>query len=155
MDALCIIIETNRWIIAAALIMSAVSAYLVGLNNRRNRFATASDKFRSTILKELEGLYPSPAKWPSNNLEIINILQDKFPKLEVAVAEFRGHLGWVDRKRFDNVWQQYNKENYFDYIPISGRSHEKGVCTYSSDYTKTYKDNFKHNVDSLLKFAKH
>ena len=120
----------------------------------KKRFIEAADKFRNVIYTELEGLYPTPAKWPSRDMDIIKILKDKFPKLEIAVTEFSLHLGRFKRKRFDSAWQQFNREYYFDYIPISGQTVEKGVCTYSYDYTKTYHDNFKRNVDALLDFAK-
>ncbi len=148
------IIVKYRIEIAGTLIVLAIGAYLAGLNNRRNRFANASEKFRNTCLKELEGLYPTPAKWPDQDIHILAILKDKFPALEVAVTEFRCHLSWYNRRRFDNAWEQYHKEYYFDYIPISGTSIAKGESVYSYDYTKTYHTNFKHNVDNLLKYAK-
>ena len=155
MDALCIIIENNRWVIASALIMAAIGAYLVAVNNRRNRFAIASEKFRSTILNELEGLYPTPSKWPfENKFQIKRILEDKCPKIEVAVTEFRCHLSWFNRRRFDTAWQKYHKDDYYEYMPLKETGYERGKIVVSIDTTETYLDNFKHNVDNLLRFAK-
>jgi hypothetical protein len=155
MDALFSVIETYRWAIAGTLIMTFLGAYLVALNNRRNRFAVASEKFRNTVLSELEGLYRSPSRWPSEKFQIKRILEDKFPKLEVAVTEFRCYLNWFDRKRFDAAWLNYYKDGYYEYLPLKESGYEKkGEIVYSVDTTLTYLDNFKKNVDDLLKFAK-
>jgi len=147
------IITIYRWQIAGALIMASIVAYLTGLNNRRSRFANASEKFRSIILKELEGLYPTPTKWPDPEHKIIYILKDKFPCLEIAVTEFRCYLPWFTRKRFDSAWQKYH-EDYSEYYPHTGKGYSFGQLVYEIDTTKTYHDTFKHNVDALLKFAK-
>jgi len=141
--------------VVAVILTGVFGGYVTWHIYRKQRFITASDKFRNSIFTELEGLYPTPVKWPSQEMQIIQILKDRFPRLEIAVAEFRGHLSWMNRKRFDKAWQQFNKEHYFDYVPISGTSYEKGECVYSYDNTKTYKDNFKNNVDTLVKFARH
>ncbi len=140
--------------IIAVIFTGVFGGYVTWHIYRKQRFITASDKFRNTILTELEGLYPTPAKWPTQEMQIIQILKDKFPKLEIAVTEFRCHLGWINRRWFDNAWMQFNKDHYFDYVPITGTSYAKGEHVYSYDSTKTYKVNFKHNVDALLKFAK-
>ena len=140
--------------VIAVILTGVFGGYVTWHIYRKQRFITASDKFRNSILTELEGLYPTPVKWPSQEMQIIQSLKDKFPKLEIAVTEFRCHLGWINRKRFDNAWFQFNKDHYFDYVPISGKSYEKGEFVYSYDNTKTYKDNFKHNIDALLKFTK-
>jgi hypothetical protein len=104
-------------------------------------------------LKELEGLYPTPTKWPDPEHKIIYLLKDKFPKLEGAVTEFRPHLNWFNRKRFNAAWQKY-QDNYSQYYPHTGKGYSYGELVYEVDTTKTYKDSFKHNVDALLKFAK-
>jgi hypothetical protein len=147
------LIANNFSKIVAVILTGAFGGYVTWHIYRKQRFITASDKFRNTVLTQLEGLYPTPVKWPSQEMQIIQILKDKFPKLEIAVTEYRCHLGWINRKRFDNVWLQYNKDHYFDYVPIQGKSYAKGEAVYTYDNTKTYQENFKHNVDALLKFA--
>jgi hypothetical protein len=141
-------------IVSAPILGALIGGLILFQVHRYNAFKSASEKFRSTVLKELEGLYPTPAKWPSREMQIVQILRDKFPKLEVAVTEFREHLSCTKRKRFDEAWLKYNKEYYYNYIPIKGTSYARGETVYTTDYTTTYKDNFKHNVDDLLKFAK-
>ena len=152
---MCELIDKYFIAIAGTILTLSFGGFITWHIYTKKRFIEAADKFRSTVYAELEGLYPTPAKWPSEEIQIIQILKDKFPKLEISVTEFRLHLNWFKRKRFDAAWKQYNKENYFDYTPITGRSTGKGERTYSYDYTKTYHSNFKHNIDVLLKFAKH
>ena len=140
----------------AVIFTGAFGGWITWFIYRKQRFIAASDKFRNAIFTELEGLYPTPAKWPSREFQIVQVLRDKFPKLEIAVTEFRGHLNWINRKRFDDTWSKYNKEYYYDYVPMTGKSYGKnGELIYEVDNTTSYKDNFKHNVDALLKFAKH
>jgi hypothetical protein len=54
------------WEIIGTLVMAAIGAYLLGLNNRRNRLAVASAAFRNVFLTELKGLYPIPSNWPTD-----------------------------------------------------------------------------------------
>jgi hypothetical protein len=81
-------------------------------------------------------------------------LKDKFPRLEIAVYKFRGHLICSIRKRFEAAWQEYHKD-YFQYVPMQGYSTDSdGKIIESHDTTKTYHDNFRKNVDAFLRFAK-
>jgi hypothetical protein len=117
-------------------------------------YISASREFRNAIYAELEGLYPTPVKWPSESMQIVSILRDKFPPMEIAVNKFRGHLVCCIRKRFDAAWQKYH-EDYFQYVPIKSRTtDERGVVVSSFDNTVQYKEEFKHNVDDLMRFAK-
>jgi hypothetical protein len=141
-------------IIVSAPILGALIAGLILFQvHRYNTFKSASEKFRSTVLKELEGLYPTPAKWPSDPVRIVILLKYNSPRLEIAVEEFRCHLSRFKRKRFANAWRTYH-ENYSEYYPHTGKGYLNDKLVYDVDTTKTYKDSFKHNVDALLKFAK-
>jgi hypothetical protein len=134
-------------------ILAGLGGLILFQVHRYNAFKNASANFRSVFLNELEGLYPTPTKWPAPEHKIIYILKDKFPKLEVAVAEFRPHLNWLKRKRFDLAWQKYHYD-YSEYYPHTGKGYSYGVLVHEVDTTKTYKASFKNNVDALLKFAK-
>ena len=136
-----------------AILAALIAGLILFQVHRYNAFKAASTKFRNTILQELEGLYPTPAKWPSEDIHIINILKDKFPRLEIAVTEFRGHLGFFIIKRFDKAWREYH-ENYSKYYPHADKGYLNDKLVYDVDTTQTYKESFKHNVDALLKFAK-
>lgn len=128
----------------------------------RNYFVE-SKKFRAIVCAEFEGLYPTPTKWPKNALDIVRILEEKYPRLEIAVHQFKGHLPTCFAKGFNKAWIAYyneqkqdNWQSYFHYVPIKGTSCEgKGETIYTYDNTVTYKDNFKKNVDRLLNYAKH
>lgn len=125
----------------------------------RNYFI-ASREFHDTIRAEFEGLYPTPSKWPSEPIRLINILKDKFPRLEIAVHKFRDYLPCFIRPSFDRAWYAYlgdeNKvgyHRYWQYVPHHDSSLENGkIIIY--DNTKSYQDNFLRNVNNLLKFAK-
>ena len=153
---MCELIEKYFIAFAGPILTLSFGGYITWRIYTKKRFIEAADKFRSTVFTELEGLYPTPAKWPDNGFQIVQILKDKFPRLEIAVTEFRSHLSRFKRKSFDEAWLKYNKEYYYDYVPIKGHeTDERGVVVYSHDNTATYKDNFKHNIDVLLTFAKH
>lgn len=154
-------IISRRWEISGTLIMFAIGAYLVGLNNKRNRFANASQKFRNTILTELKDVYPHPVNWPKNSLDIEPFLKSKFASLQTAVEEFKRTLPWHKRKTFEQAWFRYRCSTgreidiqcYHHYMPFISTSTVDGKEV-TVDNSKTYKETFKHNVNSLLKFAK-
>lgn len=137
-------------------------AQALHLPQRQSIFRTASAKFRSSVLGALSGLYPIPGNWPSQGLDIMEVLKDRFPPLQEAVAEFRDHVPFLERWIFDRAWRSYRlgKEGreidgqyYWQYVPHSGEGVEQGRH-YKYDNTRTYKDDFKKNVDRLLSFAK-
>jgi len=152
--------------ITGTLIMAAIAAYLTEFNSRRNRLAVAAEKFRTTFYTELNELYPIPVNWPKNIMAIDHILREKFPNLQAAVGAFRHTIPWYNwylRKRFDRAWSIYrtgkdgreiDKQDYGQYIPSSGASMINDVLI-QHDNTQTFQENFKRNVDNLLKFAKH
>ncbi len=118
----------------------------------RNYFI-ASRELRDTFYRELEGLYPTPTKWPDPEHKILYVLKEKFPRLEVAVHKFSEYLPCGIRSRFYSAWEKYNKD-YYEYVPMQGESYSYGKLTEKHDTTKTYKDNFKKNVDAILRFAR-
>jgi acyl carrier protein phosphodiesterase len=136
-----------------AVLAALIAGLILFQVQRYNAFKSASEKFRNTIYKELEGLYPTPVKWPDPEHKIIYILKDKFPQIEIAVAEFRLQLNRLNRKKFDEVWNDFHSD-YFQYVPIKSESYSYGKLIEKSDTTTTYLSNFKDKVDALLKFAK-
>jgi hypothetical protein len=147
--------------IAGGLIMAFVVAYLAGLNNRLNRLAAASANFRNVFLTELKGIYPIPFDWPKEGIAIDNRLRKAFPNLQAAVTEFKHFIPWYRRKLFDRAWFRYRCSTgrkidiqcYHHYMPFEGVSIIDGK-EIRYDNTKVYKETFKKNVDSLLKYAK-
>jgi len=115
-------------------------------------YFVAARKFQDIIRNELEGLFPTPTKWPKDSIAIYYILEEKYPRLENAVHKFRGHLPCFLLKSFDNAWLQYHKD-YYQYMPIISTSLVDGK-EITTDTTNTFKTTFKTNVENLLKYAK-
>ncbi len=162
MDNILDIITKYKWQIVSAIDMALIVAYLAGLNNRLNRLATASSNFRNVFLNELKGLYPIPSEWPKEAIAIDYRLRQVFPNLQVAVQEFKYFIPWYRRPLFNRAWYRYrlgkdgreiDQQCYHQYMPFSGTSVINGN-EIKDDNTIMYKENFKKNVDRLLKYAK-
>jgi hypothetical protein len=157
-------IINRRWEISGTLIIVAIGAYLVGLNNKRNRFANASQKFSNAMLTELKDIYPNPVNWPKDTLNIKHLLKSKFINLQVAVEEFKRTLPWYKRKAFELTWLRYHcspsyrkdkgYQEYSHYIPCISTCFVDGKQVTDETTLESCKETFKHNVDSLLNFAK-
>jgi hypothetical protein len=149
MDDLTDIIIKYRWEIAGALAMAFIVAYLAGLNNRLNRLGIASTTFRNTILTELKGLYPIPSDWPKDINMLDQRLRQVFPSLQIAVANFKPFVPWYWRWIFDRAWRIYR-------LGKDGREIDRQLYHQYMSFSDNpnYKDNFKHNVDKLLSYAK-
>ena len=101
-------------------------------------------------------------KFPTSTSEIDGRLKQAFPALESAVREFRHHVPWWSKRGFNRAWLCYHcaypdhgesGQRYHHYMPFSGTSNVDGKQE-EDDNTKTYKENFKHNVGNLLKYAR-
>ena len=144
--------------IIGAILLALFVGWINGRNNRINRLAISSDKFRNTFIKELEDIYPHPVNWPEN---IDGFLRTKFTALQAAVKLYGDILPWHKRYFFYKAWFRYrcatgrkiDTQSYLHYIPTSGVSLINGKEIFH-DNTKTYKQDFKYNVDSILKYAK-
>jgi hypothetical protein len=97
----------------------------------------------------LEGLYPIPSGWPQDGIIVERMLKEKFPRLQTAVAEFGKSLPWYKQKGFNKAWfiyrlgedgREIDIQCYHQYMPFGSNPN--------------FKENFKHNVDNLLKFSK-
>jgi hypothetical protein len=142
-----------------AIALAVFVAWLAYINNRRNRFAAACAKFNNEIHSIFEGLYPIPVSWPQ---DIDTHLRSTFPRLQIAVGEFRRELPFYKVWCFDRAWRIYrlgkegreiDQQCYWQYIPTSGASLINGKEE-SHDNTKIYEKAFKKNVDRLLSYAK-
>ena len=152
-------LPTWPFIIIAALI-GILGTYTV---RRYIAFQNASIKFHKAILNELKDIYPNPVNWPKNTLNIKHILESKFINLQVAIEEFRGALPWYKIKGFDKAWLCYhcspnyrkdkNCQEYSHYIPCKSTSIVNGKQITDETTLESCKEAFKHNVDTLLKFA--
>lgn len=150
------------WSIGIVVVLFGIIAAhrLASYRGRKGIFNAAAKEFIDTFHKELKEIYPTPANWPNN---IDHYLRARFDNLNEAIGKFKRHLFKRERKAFDDAWFRYycctgrevdrNRQCYLDYYPFTGSSIENGVITHH-DTTKTYKQTFKNNVDTLLNFAK-
>lgn len=156
------IITPYRLSIIGGILLACFTAWLFYLNARLNDTNAASAKFRAAILTELAGLYPLPTEWPSRDIEIITILNSKFPTLQAAVTEFADALPWYKRYFFFRAWHTYrlgkdgrdiDHQYYWQYVPSHGESIKNGKH-FKHDNRLTYQTNFKLNVERLVSYAK-
>lgn len=146
-----------------ALIISVVAsifaAYWAWRNNVKSRQAAACAKFRAAVLVELGSIYPIPDAWPS---DIDDFLRTRFTALQIAVEEFKHFIPSKQRKKFEDDWFTYRLgkdgreidiQCYYQYKPLIITSIIDGEQV-TFDNSKTYKEKFKHNVSSLLEYAK-
>jgi hypothetical protein len=128
----------------ATLLAAFVGGLLLLYVQRRNAYRAASSRFRAAVLGELQAIYPLPAQWPK---DIDSFLRTAFPKLQAAVAEFRPHLAWFQRRRFDAAWSKFRN--------AYGRPQDVQVYHHYMDFDDQpdARGTFRANVDLLLSFA--
>lgn len=85
------------------LISALVGAYFaVKFQSRRN----AEQAFSDSVNEILEGMYPEPVNWPKNSWQV---LQDKMPQMQCAIAKLKFHLSVAEINRIDTAWGKYKK----------------------------------------------
>jgi hypothetical protein len=154
-------LAANWAAILGAVLLASFAAYLARRNGYKARKAAAAMKFRTAVLNVLSGLYPVPVAWPKNEMQIRTVLAERFPALQAAVSEFEPYVPSWRRKAYQEAWRRYrlgddgrgiDQQVYWQYVPLKGTSSIDGVVT-EHDQTKTYKSDFKANIDRLLNFA--
>jgi hypothetical protein len=147
--------------ILGTVLLACLGAYLARRNEFKSRKAAAAAKFRASVLETLTGLYPLPVAWPKNEMHIGQMLTERFPALQAAVAEYEAYVPTLRRRAFREAWMSYrlgdegreiDQQDYWQYVPLKGTGTINGV-TKEYDQTKTYKLAFKNNVERLLSFA--
>lgn len=153
---------SDLWLLGAcgALILVFIRLRFTAELRNRDIFNNAAKKFTETFHQELKEVYSNPVKWPVN---INNYLDSRINNLKEATGKFRRHLPRLRRYFFDKAWFRFycctgrkvdkDCQVYYHYMPFSGVAIVDGK-EISHDNAKTYKDDFKKNVDTLLKFAK-
>ncbi|HVN97966.1 MAG TPA: hypothetical protein VMT62_16170 [Syntrophorhabdaceae bacterium] len=152
---------SDVWLLGTCgFLFMALIGYRLTINaQRHNAFNIAATTFRAKFIAELEGLYPIPVNWPKS-IEVQSFLGSKFPKIQSIVEEFRGYLPGRIKKKFDKAWVDYYSATgqegyqcYHHYMPFMSTYNVDGKQI-TKDTRDTYKETFKHNVDTLLSFAK-
>jgi|SRR5208283_170946 len=158
-----ILTARDLWLLsfAVALFGVLINHWLASTKDRVGRLATASAKFNSDILNVLTGLYPLPSNWPEDINELDTVFRSFFPKMQIAVEEFKRYLPWYKKIFFTHNWSHFRNaygrdqdiQCYHHYMPFKGVSIVNGK-EITHDNTTTYKETFKKNVDRLLKYAR-
>jgi len=136
--------------IVGALSMKVIDHFLAKSRTEEDRkvreLNQASVTFRSKVLAELEGLYPSKHGW---NREEYARFKQTIPRIETIAQEFRFHL--KRKKEFDTAIYQYCSHC---------RQITRDQCVAWSMYPSMRKEGeisppekFDHLVKSLLSFA--
>ena len=138
------------WPIIAALV-AILGGFAVA---RYNAYRTASDKFRDIVLRELSDFYPTFTRW--NGARFERELQDRFPILQAAVADFSRALPWYQKDTFSKAWIAYcnctgrecDMNTYIHYFD----SYDPAEST-QEEATRKAQNLFHDNVKYLLSFA--
>lgn len=130
-----------------ATVLTALFGGLLLLHiHRLNALRAASSKFRSTILAELQGVYPDATNWPR---DIAAFLGLALPRLQVAVSEFRPFVPWHRRQKFDATWKTF-REHCKNEIP---RQCDAANILYAGTSATTAQTMLRGDIDVLLSFA--
>lgn len=134
----------DPWPGLATLALTFLGGYISGRVARSERYASACETFRKSLLSEMAGLYPLPSNWPEH---IDAHLRQRFPELQAAVATFRPYVPWYKRWLFDRAWRQY-RNAYGRDVDVQVYHHYMAFGS-SGDA----KESFRRNVSRLLSYA--
>lgn len=139
----------DLWLLGIAGVLTTIliNYWLGNTRERLARLAAASAKFHSEVLNILSGLYPLASGWPKDINKLDDLLRSAFPKLQVAVEEFKRFLPCYKRVLFIRAWSRF-RNAYGRKQDIQCYHH---YMAFGSN--PNYRENFKHKVDKLLKYA--
>lgn len=87
-----------------AVCIALIAAWVAIYVNRRTRYTNAADKFRSTMLNELEGLIPINGYWKRDEYIRFN---NSIPIIKRAALEFRTAVPFYSKRSFDKAVIEY------------------------------------------------
>lgn len=135
--------------VAGGIVGVIAGHYLTKSRNTEDREIKGSNdaaaKFRAAIITELTGLYPIPIDWPD---DIGSRLNATSPKIQAAVEEFKPFV--TDGTAFNEAWLQY----YTHYKHTIPKAFNLANKIYENEKIQSVRDEFKHNIENLLSFAK-
>ena len=144
---------TDLWLlgVCGTLVMAWVGFLLASTLNKRSRHNQAADLFRSKILSELEGFYPTIHCRTETDYSKI---KETIPRVERLAAEFGHCLGGTTKRKFDQATR-----NYCEYCKGISKTHDMADALYPSmwktDGGEILNDeNLSKHVDHLLSFAR-
>ncbi len=132
-------------------ILAALLAGLIGIYISRNNARREAGKQLIAAFAAVEASFNQIAK--TNSHAITPVLREAYSGLEEKVIIFKSHLSFWEKRGFNKAWINYYNhsgdercQSYLDYMPFNEEP----------PYIETpkYIQNFKHNVDNLLRYAK-
>jgi hypothetical protein len=131
--------------IAGSVLFICFGGYIAWRTWNKQRFITASDKFRSTILTELLGIYPVNGFWKP---EVYPQIQKTVPIIKKAALEFRPTIPFYRKRRFDKAVTEYCDQ-------CQNMKWDKAVTdvVFSDEIKTTQKEQFVKCVNHLLSFT--
>lgn len=141
------IIIDNIYSILGAILLACFIGYITYRNNRKNRVAEASIKFRGKILTELKGLYPVTQYWDKS---LFPRFRQSIPEIETITTEFSYFVPfyrkWSYKKALKNYCEYCNKITWNNVASFP----------FWPDFptpSKNPREQFKEIVEHLLSFA--
>ncbi len=143
------VIIDNIYSILGAILLASFIGYITYRNNRKNRIAEASTKFRNKILTELQGLYPVTQYWEQG---IFLRFSQSIVKIESIATEFRHFIPFYRKRAF-----YATLKNYCDYCNKITWDEVGAYAMYKNSMfdpkDKGPREQFKNIVEHLLSFA--
>lgn len=136
-------IPTGLFIFFSSFVAALVTIYI----HRKNTFNAAANKFKSNILKELEGLVPTNGYWGKKEYRRF---RESIPLIKREALEFRSVIPFYRLKGFDKAVNDYCEfSQNMDWITAAA-----DVFYYSEDTEITQKEQYTKNIHILLSYAK-
>jgi len=142
-------------VILATLCVGLIGAFTAIYVHRRNAFRSAALSFRNAFIEELSAL-----ESVTNKRKIArDILIKSYDKHKIAVEEFRRHLGYFRKRRFDAIWKEHHMSREYDDVRDKFGIPEKDhiYLQYLWPNAESEEDATKlaiANIRSLLRYAK-
>lgn len=135
-------IPTGLFIVLGSLVAAFIAVHI----QRKNTFNAASIKFKSSILKELEGLVPVNGYWKREEYDRFN---KSIPVIKREALEFRSVVPFYSIKGFDKA-----VTNYCAHSQNMNWHTAAADVLYDKETKVTQKEQFTINVHKLLSYAK-
>ena len=144
---------TDLWLlgVCGTLFMAWIGFLLTSTLNRKNRSYQTADLFRSRLLAELEGFYPTIHSWSEADYSKI---RETVQRVERLAAEFSQSLEGAGKRRFEEATR-----SYCNYCRGISRTHDVADALYpvmrKTDGKEIFNgENLSKHVDHLLSFAR-
>ena len=147
------LIFENIYPISGAILLACFSAWLGWRTFLKTRKVNASDKFRSSLLSELEELFPEGIH-SMNGRDVVKILRQKHSRLQSIVLEYGDHI--KDTEALKQAWYDFSGIGELREVGEEARYNHYSftALTDGTPFSNDPKALFIKNVNNLLGLAK-